>query len=42
MLGELLLGQPLFPGESGLEQIVEIIKIVGTPTAAEVRNPFSP
>lgn len=36
MLGELLLGQPLFPGESGLEQIVEIIKVVGTPTAAEI------
>ncbi|KAL2519356.1 Shaggy-related protein kinase gamma [Abeliophyllum distichum] len=27
VLAELLLGQPLFPGESGVDQLVEIIKI---------------
>ncbi|KAI9086435.1 hypothetical protein K1719_031519 [Acacia pycnantha] len=27
VLAELLLGQPLFPGESGVDQLVEIIKV---------------
>lgn len=34
---ELLLGQPLFPGDSGVDQLVEIIKVLGTPTREEVR-----
>lgn len=25
---ELLLGQPLFPGDSGVDQLVEIIKVI--------------
>ncbi|KAF4389715.1 hypothetical protein F8388_009848 [Cannabis sativa] len=29
VLAELLLGQPLFPGESGVDQLVEIIKVLG-------------
>jgi len=33
---ELLLGQPLFPGESGVDQLVEIIKVLGTPTREEI------
>ncbi|MCD9639874.1 Shaggy- protein kinase theta [Datura stramonium] len=37
VFGELLLGQPLFPGESGVDQLVEIIKILGTPTREEIR-----
>ncbi|XP_028095810.1 shaggy-related protein kinase theta-like [Camellia sinensis] len=28
---------PLFPGESGVDQLVEIIKILGTPTREEIR-----
>ena len=32
VVAELLLGQPLFPGESGVDQLVEIIKVLGTPT----------
>ncbi|KAF2539445.1 hypothetical protein F2Q68_00018534, partial [Brassica cretica] len=28
---------PLFPGESGIDQLVEIIKILGTPTREEIR-----
>jgi serine/threonine protein kinase len=32
VIAELLLGQPLFPGESGVDQLVEIIKVLGTPT----------
>ncbi|KAL3369143.1 hypothetical protein AABB24_009780 [Solanum stoloniferum] len=37
VFAELLLGQPLFPGESGVDQLVEIIKILGTPTREEIR-----
>jgi len=33
---ELLLGAPLFPGDSGVDQLVEIIKVLGTPTKAEI------
>ncbi|URE07708.1 shaggy-related protein kinase [Musa troglodytarum] len=29
--------QPLFPGESGVDQLVEIIKILGTPTREEIK-----
>ncbi|PQQ21838.1 shaggy-related protein kinase eta [Prunus yedoensis var. nudiflora] len=32
VLAELLLGQPLFPGENAVDQLVEIIKVLGTPT----------
>lgn len=28
MLAELLLGQPIFPGDSGVDQLVEIIKVI--------------
>lgn len=34
--GELLQGHPLFPGETGVDQLVEIIKILGTPTREEI------
>nr|GEX59038.1 glycogen synthase kinase-3 homolog MsK-3 [Tanacetum cinerariifolium] len=34
---ELLLGQPLFPGESGVDQLVEIIKVLGTATKEEIK-----
>ncbi|KAL3615136.1 Shaggy-related protein kinase eta [Castilleja foliolosa] len=37
VLAELLLGQPLFPGENAVGQLVEIIKVLGTPTREEVR-----
>ena len=33
---ELLLGHPLFPGDTGVDQLVEIIKVLGTPTTEEV------
>ena len=29
---------PIFPGESGVDQIVEIIKILGTPSKDDIRN----
>ncbi|MED6160301.1 Shaggy- protein kinase eta [Stylosanthes scabra] len=37
VLAELLLGQPLFPGENAVDQLAEIIKVLGTPTREEVR-----
>ncbi|KAJ8499698.1 hypothetical protein OPV22_010250 [Ensete ventricosum] len=37
VLAELLIGQPIFPGESGVDQLVEIIKILGTPTREEIK-----
>lgn len=37
VLAELLLGQPLFPGESGVDQLVEIIKVLGTPTKEQIQ-----
>jgi glycogen synthase kinase 3 beta len=33
---ELILGQPIFPGESGVDQLVEIIKVLGTPSREEL------
>jgi len=38
-----MLGEPLFPGDSGLDQLVEIIKVLGTPTQEQVKemNPNS-
>lgn len=37
VMGEMFLGRPLFPGESGVDQLVEIIKVLGTPTRQEIR-----
>jgi glycogen synthase kinase 3 beta len=36
VFGEMILGRPLFPGESGMDQLVEIIKVLGTPSREEV------
>jgi len=33
---EMILGQPLFPGESGVDQLVEIIKVLGTPVREQL------
>jgi glycogen synthase kinase 3 beta len=33
-----MLGQPLFPGESGIDQLVEIIKVLGTPTKEQIKT----
>lgn len=38
VLAELLLGAPLFPGESGVDQLVEIIKVLGTPSRDDIRE----
>ena len=36
VLGEMLHGSPLFPGESAVDQLIEIIKVLGTPTKDEI------
>lgn len=38
VIAELMLGQPLFPGESGVDQLVEIIKVLGTPTKDQIHS----
>jgi serine/threonine protein kinase len=43
VFAELLLGTPLFPGGSSVDQLVEIMKVLGTPTKDDIRrmNPMS-
>lgn len=36
VLAEMLRGRPLFPGENGVDQLVEIVKVLGSPTRREV------
>lgn len=38
VLAELMLGQPIFPGNSGVDQLVEIIKVLGTPSREQIRE----
>ena len=33
----MLLGKPIFPGDSAVDQLVEIIKILGTPSMEQVK-----
>ncbi|KAA6381695.1 MAG: putative Protein kinase gsk3 [Streblomastix strix] len=37
VLGELLLGHPMFPGETSSDQFVEIVKQIGTPSINDLR-----
>jgi glycogen synthase kinase 3 beta len=37
VLAELLIGSPIFPGSSGVDQLVEIIKVLGTPTKEQLK-----
>lgn len=43
VLAELLLGQPIFPGDSGVDQLVEIIKVSATScpptTTLQIKSP---
>jgi glycogen synthase kinase 3 beta len=38
VMAEMIRGQPLFPGSSGIDQLVEIIKILGTPSPDEIKT----
>eukprot|EP01105_Mastigella_eilhardi_P016919 TRINITY_DN3880_c0_g1_i1.p1 TRINITY_DN3880_c0_g1~~TRINITY_DN3880_c0_g1_i1.p1 ORF type:complete len:511 (-),score=150.12 TRINITY_DN3880_c0_g1_i1:28-1560(-) len=37
VFAELLLGQPLFPGSSSVDELVEIIKVLGTPSYEQIQ-----
>mmetsp|Transcript_3964 Transcript_3964/g.3384 ORF Transcript_3964/g.3384 Transcript_3964/m.3384 type:complete len:224 (+) Transcript_3964:573-1244(+) len=37
-VAELMLGEPLFPGDSSIDQLVEIIKVMGTPTKDQIND----
>lgn len=36
VIAELIIGQPIFPGNSGVDQLVAIIKVMGTPTSEQM------
>lgn len=36
VFAELLLGNPIFPGDSGVGQLIEIIRVLGSPSREEV------
>ncbi|ETN78169.1 kinase domain protein, partial [Necator americanus] len=36
VMAELLLGKPLFPGDSAVDQLVEIMKVLGSPSKEEI------
>jgi len=36
VLAEMLRGRPLFPGENGVDQLVEIVKVLGSPSRKQV------
>jgi glycogen synthase kinase 3 beta len=36
VIAEMINGEPLFIGESAVDQLVEIIKVLGTPTKEQV------
>ena len=38
VLAELLIGTPLFPGEDRIDQLVKIVKILGTPTCEQIKD----
>lgn len=44
VFAEMILGQPMFTGKDGIDQLLEIIKVIGTPTSQELRamNPNYP
>ena len=38
VIAEMVLGSPLFPGESSVDQLVEIIRVLGTPTREQIHE----
>ena len=37
VIAELILGKPLFQGESNVDQVVEVIKVLGTPSKQQIK-----
>lgn len=42
VLAELLLGDPLFPGTNGVDQLMEIVRVLGTPTIEQLKSMHAP
>jgi len=38
VIAEMILGQPIFPGDSSIHQLVQIIKILGTPNKDQINE----
>jgi len=38
ILGELIMGKPIFPGTSTLNQIEKVIRVVGQPTKEDIES----
>ncbi len=38
VIAEMLLGEPIFPGTSSIHQLVQIIKILGTPSFDQIKD----
>ena len=38
VMGEVLMGCPVFPGNTGVDQLVEIIKVLGAPNKEDLRR----
>ena len=38
IVAELLFGTPVFAGDSSVDQLVEIVKVLGTPTMRQIRD----
>jgi len=38
ILGELIMGKPIFPGTSTLNQIEKVVKVIGLPTPSDVES----
>jgi glycogen synthase kinase 3 beta len=38
VLGEMLLGQPMFTGTDGIDQLVQIVKVLGTPSPEDLQK----
>ncbi len=36
VIAEMMLGDPIFAGDSSVDQLVEIIKILGTPSSQDI------
>lgn len=36
VIAEMLMGQPIFPGESSIDQLMEIIKVIGKPSHSDI------
>ena len=38
VVAEMFLGEPIFPGSSSKDQMIRIMKVLGTPTAADIKS----